>query len=357
MIEKDINKTKSQYDYSAENDSILDHVIYKKIIPPLLENVVPWELPANLITICANSCVTIAFIIAMLSTKNIYTLWFAIPFLILFYLLGDCTDGCQARRTNTGSPLGEYMDHFLDCFVNAELMIPMLVCYKISNSWITFALLFMAYLTQAAAFWERYSLGHMHFSKFSSTETVIGLDLIVTVSYFSKLVNLGQNTLSSFSWASGLSDCFLGNLTLSEIGVCCLILGATFSTTMNFIRTKGASLRFWTFAITHLLVSVICALRNDSYHFLPLYIVCLYGIDYTADLITAIGDKKKDPLPDLVLPLFMLVTFIMKVSSPYILILELVYISVKILIRTVVFIYTHKQYWYWKNPQLETAEC
>lgn len=350
MSEKDITKTKSAYDYSAENDSFLDHILYKKIIPVLLEKVIPWGLPANIITICANSCVTIAFIIAMLSTKNIYTLWFAIPFLILFYLLGDCTDGCQARRTHTGSPLGEYMDHFLDCFVNAELMIPMAVCYKLTNSWVIFILLFMAYLTQAAAFWERYSLGHMHFAKFSSSETVVGLDIVVTLAYFSKIVNFGQNKLSSFAWASGLSDCFLGNLTLAELGICFFILGATFSTTLNFIRTKGASVRFWIFAAELLLIAVLSALNNVSYHYLPMYIICLYGIDYIADLITAIVDKKKDPYPDFVLPAVMLIAFILGYSSAYLLIGELVYISVKLFVRTVIFIYRHRNYWFWKNP-------
>lgn len=349
-------KKSSAYNYSAEDDSILDHLILSRILPPLLEKVIPWGLPANIITIFSNTCVFITFLIAMLSTKGIYTLWFAIPVLIIVYLLGDALDGCQARRTHTGSPLGEYMDHFLDCFVNAELMIPIAVCYKLSNSWIIFGLLFIAYMTQAAAFWERYSLGHMHFAKFSSTETLISLDIILTLGYFTSLMDFLQNKVSSFQWGAFCSTgalSFIGNLSLAELFICVFLVFASISTILNFVRTKGASLKFWLYFLMALGITILSAIENVQYHYLPLYISCLYSVDYIASLIVRIVEKKKDPIPDFLLPLFMLIVFIFKLTSSYVLIGELIYVCVRIVLRAVKFIYSHKQYWYWKNPPMQ----
>lgn len=345
-------RPKSAYDYSAENDSFVDHFIAKFILPPLLEKVVPWGLPANIITICSNTCVFIAFVIALLSVKNIFTLWFAIPVLIIAYLIGDCLDGGQARKTHTGSPLGEYMDHFLDCFVNAELIIPIIVCYHLTNSWVIFCILFVAYITQAAAFWERYSLGHMHFSKFSSTETVLTFNVIITISYFSNIVDFLQKTVSSFAWGSFATGklAFIGNLKLSELILCGFIVCAVFSTVCNFIRTKGASSRFWLFTLLTLSIAIMSAVNNVDYYCLPYFVICLYSIDYISNLITRIVDKKKDPYSDIIIPAFMLIMLVFNNTNAYVFIAETAYLLLRIIIRSIFFIHGHKQYWYWKNP-------
>ena len=42
----------------------------------------------------------------------------------------DAIDGKQARRTGTGSPLGELFDHGLDCIANAFFLPSMLMCLQ-----------------------------------------------------------------------------------------------------------------------------------------------------------------------------------------------------------------------------------
>lgn len=341
---------KSGYNYSAQDISIFDVLVLSKVLPKL-SNITPWGLPANIITIFSNTCVFIAFIIAMLSVKGIYTLWFAIPFLLIAYLIGDALDGVQARKTKTGSPLGEFMDHFLDCFVNAELFIPFLVCYKAANPYLIFLVLVKAYITQAAAFWERYKNGHMYFGRFSTSETIIGLALIITVSYFSGIVDFCGRTLGSFEFISNaVSSQFLLNFTILDVVIVIFILGALSSDIFNFVRTKGASLRFWSYCVSALLVGFLFAVQNVDFYYIPYYIVALFNIDFISNLIVSITMKKTDPHPDYVFVGFAVVMFCLKITAPWVLIVELCFLSLKVLIRAVSFISKHKNYWYWKNP-------
>ena len=345
---------KEGYNYAAQDKSLVDPLLCGKILPKVIEHV-PFGLPANIITICSNSCVFIAFLIAMLSTKGITKLWFAIPFLIPAYLFGDCLDGMQARRTKTGSPLGEYLDHFLDCFVNAELIIPVLVCYKIVNPWIVFVILCKAYITQAVAFWERYKNGHMYFGKFSSTEVILTFTVIITIAYFDSVVNGALITLGSFGFIQNIfgSSCqWLQKLTIAEAVVCTFVVFSLISDFFNFIRTRGASIRFWAYCAASILVAILFAIRNPDYHYIPYYIVVLFNIDYIASLIVAITMKKADPHADYIFVAFVVITFVLKLESPVILIIELAYVLVKIIVRAVWFITKHRRYWVWKNPPL-----
>ena len=346
---------KEGYNYASQDESLVDSVLCGKILPKVI-NHVPFGLPANIITCCSNTCVFIAFVIAMLAaTKGIRTVWFAIPFLIPAYLFGDCLDGMQARRTKTGSPLGEYMDHFLDCFVNAELIIPVLVCYKIVNPWIVFVILSKAYITQAVAFWERYKNGHLYFGKFSSSEVVLSFTVIITIAYFDSVVNGALITLGSFGFIQNIfgSSCqWLQKLTIAEAVVCTFIVFSLISDLFNFIRTRGASIRFWAYCAASILVAILFAIRNPDYHYIPYYIVVLFNIDYIASLIVAITMKKTDPHADYIFVAFVVITFVLKLESPVILIIELAYVLVKIIVRAVWFITKHRRYWVWKNPPL-----
>lgn len=346
---------KEGYNYASQDESLVDSVLCGKILPKVIEHV-PFGLPANIITCCSNTCVFIAFVIAMLAaTKGIRTVWFAIPFLIPAYLFGDCLDGMQARRTKTGSPLGEYLDHFLDCFVNAELIIPVLVCYKIVNPWIVFVILSKAYITQAVAFWERYKNGHMYFGKFSSSEVVLSFTVIITIAYFDSVVNGALITLGSFGFIQNIfgSSCqWLQKLTIAEAVVCTFIVFSLISDFFNFIRTRGASIRFWAYCVASILVATLFAIRNPDYHYIPYYIVVLFNIDYIAALIVAITMKKQDPHPDYIFIAFAVIMFVLKIESPVVLIVELVYVSLKIISRAAWFIAKHRQFWVWKNPPL-----
>lgn len=342
---------KPKYDYSAQTDSYVDALIMKFL--PKLVNIIPYGVPANMITICSNTCAFIAFVIAMLSVKNIYTLWFAIPFLLLAYLMGDCLDGAQARRTHTGSQLGEFMDHFLDCFVTGELVIPVLVCYHVRNPWIAFIILTKSYITQASAFWERHKNGHMYFGKFSSSETVLSLATIMTLSYFNVIRNFVEQPLNSFEFINkifGTSWTAITNLSVAEFFICVFFCFTLISDVMTFVRTRGASLRFWSYCIAVLLVTSIFAIQNPDFYYIQFYVISFMNIDYIASLIISITTKKREPHPDYLFVAFVVISFVLKLNVNIALIIELSYLTVKILTKALCHIIKFRECWYWKNP-------
>src|SRR5688572_26784501 len=99
-------------DYHVQDQSILlpplKRFIWGRIIP-----LIPDHFSANTLTILGTVLSAVAFAITVfvpatqLSCAVVGTLIFA-------YLTLDNIDGAHARRTGTSSPLGEFLDHWLD---------------------------------------------------------------------------------------------------------------------------------------------------------------------------------------------------------------------------------------------------
>ena len=121
------------YSYSAEDKSLLTPVLYKYFVFPLVR-ILPESIPANIITIFSNSFVVLSFVAAYLNyIHDTYRFLWLIPIFCWTYIVGDYSDGVQARRTKTGSPLGEYFDHFLDSFVTGLLTGTLMLCFRVTN--------------------------------------------------------------------------------------------------------------------------------------------------------------------------------------------------------------------------------
>ena len=163
----------SKYSYSAEDQSLLAPILYKFFVDPLVK-ILPYRLPANFITLTSFIFIVIAFGIAVHGYYvHRYDFWWLIPLLALLYLVSDCSDGKQARKTGTGSPLGEYFDHFLDSFVTGLLMGILLISFQVTKPIIITIGFFNLYFGQIGTFWERYKRRVMCFGKLSSSEGVL----------------------------------------------------------------------------------------------------------------------------------------------------------------------------------------
>ena len=84
----------------------------------------------------------------------------------------DATDGKQARRTKSSSPLGQLVDHGLDSFSVAFLFISAFFAFSLEFHWIK-------YITSLSIFggyianWSEKHLGKLvtHFGNFGVTES------------------------------------------------------------------------------------------------------------------------------------------------------------------------------------------
>lgn len=358
VMEVSEKSSKSNYSYSAKNESFLDGIIVPYLVRPMLK-IVPWGLPANIITIISNTCVFLAFLIAMQAIKGTYNLWFLIPILILIYVIGDCTDGEQARRTKTGSPLGEFLDHFLDTFVTGELIISIFVAYGITKAWVIYPTLFIAYITQASAFWERFKNGKMTFGKFSSTETIFTLTLVITLAVSKTIREFVSTKLYSFAFVqkmiSNPSETFK-DVSLIEAILLLFAFFALVNSVITLIRTKGASVRFWLYILSNGIVTTVLVIANQCFDYYTTFILSLLNIYYIESLLTSIVMKKKDNHPDYLIAVVSTVLLILNKVNFVITMVYFAYAVIIILVRAIIFFVQNKKYWVWKNPLPEETK-
>lgn len=340
------NNSNKKYSYSAENLSILDCYVLNPLSEKLVQKL-PFWLPANIITIFSNSLVLLASVIALTARKTSWPIWILIPVLIIIYLIGDATDGLQARRTKTGSPLGEFCDHFLDTFVTGQLIFCLCISYQIRNPVYIGIMLLLSYLAQITAFWEKYVTHRLHLSRFSSSETILSLSLFSTVGFI-PAVN------SFLKQPAGNILPFLAGYKIELLGIL-LSLALFFSmvsSALALIRAKKVSLNFLLYVFVGAILTAAAAFVEKDSFFLVFLTLTFYHVNYSAALLSAIIMKEKDPMPDFVLTIAMSAALIFDIHHPVLYLVFFLYIVVFVAIRVGLFIRKNSQYWYWVNPEL-----
>lgn len=285
------------YTYSFENESFLDGILYRTVVPVVL-NRLPMTLAPNKITVFSGFCALTAFVIMLQASIGHFYLWFLIPVLILLYLVSDCLDGGQARRTQMFSPLGEFLDHFFDSAVTGYLCGGILITYQEKDPLYFILILAIGYLTQAASFWERYKTRKMHFGKFSSTETVFILTGIITAGYFPSVRHFVMNPL-------------IGNLSPLRIFILVSGFFALLNTVLTLIRAKGINLKFASYILSSVITGVLLCMTDFSLEVRVVFYF-MYQMIYLAKLLVAITLDEKDGIPDFIFPVILLIVIFTK---------------------------------------------
>lgn len=338
-------KGNGKYAYSAQDGSFADLYITVPLATYLVEKL-PWELPANIITIISNSNVVLAFIIALTARRVSWPIWIFIPILYFIYVVGDAIDGMQARRTKTGSPLGEFTDHFLDTFTTGILGASAFYIYDITNIYFIGFILAFQYFLQLTAFWERYKIGHLSFGKISSTDAIILLSLVLAAGFIDPVHAFLTQPAANFIPAIATLD-----LTVMEAVTWILAFGSIFVSGATLARAKHVSWRFWLYIAESFVMSyAVTALANGSTSFIIITLM-LFHINYSAALLKAVVTNTKDPVPDFILPVAMIVTLLLNIHSPVLNIVFESYLAISIVIRVFRFYKKNINYWVWRNPK------
>lgn len=332
----------SKYSYSANDESLLTPVLYRFFVDPLVK-VLPYRLPANFITLTSFCFILFAFGIAVHGYfVQRYDFWWAIPFLTFFYLIGDCSDGKQARRTGTGSPLGEYFDHFLDSFVTGLLMGIIMISFRVTKPAIITIGFFNLYFGQIGTFWERYKRRVIYFGKLGTSEGIVVVGLT--------------------SWLMSIQTVYttahipiIFGLTGGDILIGIIMIGAAISAIHSLMRTRQISFRI----IAHLILSLaltytVAYVYTDQLIYI-IGIVTFYNAFFLASLLAATNLEKREGFPDIVVPLSFIPVFLLPQYAPIIRYLQLAYLALRIAIRFSIFLKRNRQYWYWINPPPQTA--
>ncbi|MGP1438538.1 MAG: CDP-alcohol phosphatidyltransferase family protein [Treponema sp.] len=327
-----------EYKYSANDASLMTPFLYRFFISPMLK-IVPYQIPANIITIISNSCVLVSFIIAGLGyyNKN-FDFYFLIPILCFLYLVGDCFDGIQARRTNTCSPLGEYFDHFLDSFVTGLLTGILLFALR-ANNWVILFFPFQAlYLGQIGTFWERLKKGVMSFGLISTTEGVMAIAIpsfLVSIPLVQRFIVVNKLIFS---------------LSVMDFVLLVAFFFAGVAGVKAIIASKKCSLKL----ILHVLLSCFitaCCIYLGFPILLTTLLTTFYNAFFISSLLSAVSTGKQESFPDFILPILFIFSFFIEQWQAFIPMIQLIYIISRVILRFSIFVYKNRRYWVWKNKE------
>lgn len=322
------------YQYRCHDFSLLTPSFKKWIVAPLIR-LIPWAIPANIITFISNAFVYASLYFALNPqlfgefTPIIISLGFVL------YLIGDHLDGMQAKRTGTGSALGEFCDHYLDAFNNGIIMYTMLVVFEIFHPGVVAGVIVISYWAHMAVFYEQFKTGWLTFEAVGSLEGVLLSALLIALSAIPSVNSL-------FAYV------VFKDFSVIEILLILSAIGAILTFYKTWKRTPDVKLGFITFTILITAVAVLTASYLSPFQMFVL--VTLYASLYIGKIMHGHLIDGLERAPDYVTPISLLILVIPGFEySNYLFIILTAWLSVNIAILIIRTFSVLKVYWVWLN--------
>ena len=325
-----------EYHYRVRDDSLLTPIFKKWVVTPLFR-IIPWWLPANIITIVSNILMYVALYLAMPESPADRSVRFIfISLLILGYTIGDHFDGMQAKRTGTSSALGELCDHFLDIFNNGIMVYIICLSFHITNPSLIAFFLVSGYLPHAATFYEQFSTKWLYFEKIGALESVLMFIALILLSTIEPVYRFM------------VSSSFFSNLKIVELAFIALSTGAYFTFVKVVKRARIADIWFWVFCA--LLISVASMATTFLSPAEVFYLITAYSAIYIGNLQRGHLADGKIRFPDVTVPLILASYFAFGCQQES-LQLFYVYIALRVIYIAGNAFWTLRRFWVWKNPK------
>jgi phosphatidylglycerophosphate synthase len=325
------------YQYRCKDYSLVTPLFKKWIITPLIK-IVPWAIPANIITLISNGFVYFGLYLSLNAELAGKFTPLYISACLLLYLIGDHLDGMQAKRTGTGSALGEFCDHYLDAFNNGIVVYTMLVVFNVQQSMIVSAVIVISYMAHMAVFYEQFKTGWLTFEKIGSLEGVL-----------MSCVLIGLSVVDAFY--TYLTTPIFSGLSAAAIIIIGSALGALSTFVQTYVRTPDVKAGYWIFIalLTTIGIAGLFVLSD-----LQLFIVLtLYASLYIGKLMYGHLIDGLESQPDWIMPLAMTLFAIFGLNNPdYIFWIGSAYLVARILTLIVKTFSVLGIYWVWQNARV-----
>ena len=325
------------YQYRCKDNSLLTPPFKQWIIAPLIK-IVPWAIPANIITLISNCFVYLGLYIALNPEVTGKYTPLLIAACLLLYLIGDHLDGMQAKRTGTGSALGEFCDHYLDAFNNGIIVYTLLVVFKIHHPVITSSAIAISYVAHMAVFYEQFKTGWLTFEKIGSLEGVLLSSILIGLAF-----------IDSF-YLSMTTPVFAG-LSIGGLFIIGSAIGALSTFIQTFVRTPGVKAGYWIFI---LLLATLAITGLFTFNELQLFtVLTLYASLYIGKLMYGHLIDGIESQPDWALPVGLVLYFAFGSNNPdYIFWIGSAYLAARIMTLIVKTFSVLGIYWVWQNARV-----
>lgn len=178
--------------YVLRDRSILLPYVTRLIVQPL-ERRIPRTVSANTLTLSSLGCAAGGFAIALLTTPSRLTL-FVVALLFTAYTLLDNLDGPHARATGTSSPLGEFLDHWLDSLNGLFVFVGSVYALGVADQR-TLGVVALMVASVALTFWEQRVTGQMYMGRIGTLE---GLAMLLALLF--GVAVLGPDAIHALTW-------------------------------------------------------------------------------------------------------------------------------------------------------------
>ncbi|SVA59464.1 uncharacterized protein METZ01_LOCUS112318, partial [marine metagenome] len=256
----------SPYQYRCIDESILLPFL-KKYVFSVLHRCIPYGVPANYLTLVSIiviwSCFLYLIGVNTPDDADIIIVFFAITIYVIF----DHFDGLQAKKTGTGSPLGEILDHYSDVFNGSIILYLFFRILQIELGWIFYLVIWANLVAFTVTYLEQSIRKELYFGKIGSLEGV----LLILFILGSLMTSQGK-----YFWLKNK----LFDIPLHVLLVIGLILGVIFTVAGSIRRLQHIPKTFIHYFITGAFLCFIC-----FYYQINWYISFLVINVYSADLI------------------------------------------------------------------------
>lgn len=300
--------------------------------------IVPWAIPANIITLISNCFVYVGLYLALNPDVTGSYTPLIIGTCLIIYLIGDHLDGMQAKRTGTGSALGEFCDHYLDAFNNGIIVYTMLVVFRVQQPAIISAVIAISYMAHMAVFYEQFKTGWLTFERIGSLEGVLLSSILI-----------GLSAIDSFY--ALMTTPLIAGLSFAGIFIVGSAIGALSTFIQTFVRTPDVNAGYWIFIalISTLAITGVFVLSElQLFTVLTLYASLYIGKLMYGHLIDGIESQ-----PDWVLPVALILSSAFgSVNPDYIFWIGSAYLAARIVTLIVKTFSVLGIYWVWQNARV-----
>ena len=245
---------------------------------------------------------------------------------------------CRQKKTGTGSPLGEILDHYSDVFNGSIILYFFFRLLQFELDWIFYLVIWANLLAFTVTYLEQSIRKELYFGKIGSLEGVLLIIFILA----SLMTSQGK-----YFWLKNK----LFDIPLHVLLVIGLILGVIFTVAGSIRRLQHIPKTFIHYFITGASLCFIC-----FYYQINWYISFLVINVYSADLILKSMKfhllDAEIPKPDLTVYMLFLFLFFQHIFEYEIQIGFLVYgltVTTKVLWEICQIFYKLRTYWIWWN--------
>lgn len=145
--------------------------VFKRFVWQPVLRLIPDRCAANDLTLLGTTASLTAFLIAVFVTPSRLSMT-AMAILVFVYLTFDNIDGAQARRTGTSTPLGEFLDHWLDAFNLTFLFLGAVISFGLTPER-GVLIMVVACLSYGMTFWEQQVTGRIFMGTVGNVEGIV----------------------------------------------------------------------------------------------------------------------------------------------------------------------------------------